>query len=118
MFSRRLFSRVSKCSVRRLSSTTSSSSRKESILNPEKVEQKIEEIKPEVETVVKSERYLDPRLGLGVWLSDPGVYPLIGLLVTASCGWVFVLFYNLKHNPEIRFKEDKRKSTIRWWLPT
>jgi hypothetical protein len=117
MFSRRLFSQLSRNSLRRLSSTPSSS-KKESILNPEKVEQKIEEIKPGVKSVVQSQRYLDERLGSWVWLSDPGVYPLIGLLVTASCGWVFVLFYNLRHNPEIRFKEDKRKSTIRWWLPT
>jgi len=49
------------------------------------------------------------------WLSDPGVFPLIGIIGSASTGCLAFFAYNLSHNPDIRLRKDKRKAIIRWW---
>jgi len=56
-----------------------------------------------------------PHPGLQVWLSDPGTFPLMLIVITASTlGSTFFIF-NLCSNPDIRIEKDKRKSTLRYW---
>jgi hypothetical protein len=61
---------------------------------------------------------MDENLGTLVWLSDPGTYPVLLIAGTTAVSGIWYFFYNLKRNPDIRIRKDKRKSTIRWWGPS
>jgi len=61
---------------------------------------------------------MDENLGTLVWLSDPGTYPVIAIAGATTVGCIWFFFYNLKHNPDIRIRKDKRKATMWWWCPS
>ena len=66
-------------------------------------------------STVRHEKYMNEELGARVWLSDPGVYPLMGIIGAASTLCLAFFGWNLKNNPEIQLQKDKRRSTLRWW---
>eukprot|EP00616_Rhizochromulina_sp_CCMP1243_P008173 CAMPEP_0118987068 /NCGR_PEP_ID=MMETSP1173-20130426/43436_1 /TAXON_ID=1034831 /ORGANISM="Rhizochromulina marina cf, Strain CCMP1243" /LENGTH=71 /DNA_ID=CAMNT_0006937893 /DNA_START=47 /DNA_END=262 /DNA_ORIENTATION=+ len=47
-----------------------------------------------------------------IWLSDPGTYPVIGIISFAClfCGGYYS--YNILTNPDIRITKGKRRDTV------